>query len=127
MACSLVGFFWSTILLSHATFTVNSLAHRIGRRRFDTPDTSRNSWLVALLTGGANGIGAATVRALHQQGARVFFCDVDVKAGKALEKELAPMVSFSKVDLLKEKEVLRWIENIGKRWEQEAKELRITL
>jgi stearoyl-CoA desaturase (Delta-9 desaturase) len=47
-----VGFFWSTILLSHATFTVNSLAHRIGRRRFDTPDTSRNSWIVALLTGG---------------------------------------------------------------------------
>ncbi len=47
-----VGFFWSTILLSHATFTVNSLAHRIGRRRFATPDTSRNSWIVALITGG---------------------------------------------------------------------------
>ena len=47
-----VGFFLSTILLWHATFTVNSLAHLIGRRRFDTPDTSRNSWVVALVTGG---------------------------------------------------------------------------
>ncbi|HMF84384.1 MAG TPA: fatty acid desaturase [Acidimicrobiia bacterium] len=47
-----VGFFLSTVLLWHATFTVNSLAHVFGRRRYDTPDTSRNSLLVALLTGG---------------------------------------------------------------------------
>ena len=47
-----IGFFLSTILLWHGTFTVNSLAHLVGRRRFDTPDTSRNSWLVALFTGG---------------------------------------------------------------------------
>jgi stearoyl-CoA desaturase (delta-9 desaturase) len=48
----LVGFFLSNVLLWHATFTVNSLAHVFGRRRYDTPDTSRNSFLVALLTGG---------------------------------------------------------------------------
>jgi stearoyl-CoA desaturase (Delta-9 desaturase) len=47
-----VGFLLSTVLLWHATFTVNSLAHVFGRRRYDTPDTSRNSFLVALLTGG---------------------------------------------------------------------------
>jgi stearoyl-CoA desaturase (Delta-9 desaturase) len=47
-----VGFFWSTVLLWHATFTVNSVAHVFGRRRYDTTDTSRNSLLVALLTGG---------------------------------------------------------------------------
>lgn len=47
-----VGFFLSTVLLWHSTFTVNSLAHVFGRRRYDTPDTSRNSLLVALLTGG---------------------------------------------------------------------------
>jgi stearoyl-CoA desaturase (delta-9 desaturase) len=47
-----VGFLLSTVLLWHATFTVNSLAHVFGRRRYDTPDTSRNSLLVALLTGG---------------------------------------------------------------------------
>jgi NAD(P)-dependent dehydrogenase (short-subunit alcohol dehydrogenase family) len=71
---------------------------------------------VVLLTGGANGIGAATVRALHEQGATVCFCDVDVKAGKALEKKLGGSVFFSEVNLLKEQEIWRWIEDVGKRW-----------
>ncbi len=44
------GFFVSTTLLWHGTFLVNSLAHRIGRRRFATRDDSRNSALIALLT-----------------------------------------------------------------------------
>ena len=48
----IVGFFLSTVLLWHATFLVNSVSHVFGRRRFETPDTSRNSLLVALLTGG---------------------------------------------------------------------------
>lgn len=47
-----VGFFWSTVLLWHTTFSINSLAHVFGRRRYDTPDTSRNSLTLALLTGG---------------------------------------------------------------------------
>ncbi len=48
----LFGFFLSTVLLWHATFTVNSLAHVMGRRRYATEDTSRNSVLIALLTMG---------------------------------------------------------------------------
>lgn len=44
------GFFVSTTLLYHATFSVNSVAHRFGRRRFATRDASRNNGLVALLT-----------------------------------------------------------------------------
>jgi stearoyl-CoA desaturase (delta-9 desaturase) len=47
-----VGFFLSTVLLWHATFAVNSLAHVFGRRRYATTDTSRNSFLLALLTSG---------------------------------------------------------------------------
>jgi stearoyl-CoA desaturase (Delta-9 desaturase) len=46
----LIGFFASTVLLWHATFTVNSLAHLMGRRRYATEDTSRNSALIALWT-----------------------------------------------------------------------------
>jgi stearoyl-CoA desaturase (Delta-9 desaturase) len=45
-----VAFAISTVLLWHATFTVNSVAHRLGRRRYDTPDDSRNCWPVALVT-----------------------------------------------------------------------------
>ena len=47
-----IGFFLSTVLLWHATFCVNSLAHVLGRRRYGTPDTSRNSPFVAAITGG---------------------------------------------------------------------------
>ncbi|MHB1846160.1 MAG: acyl-CoA desaturase [Deltaproteobacteria bacterium] len=44
------GFFVSTVVLWHGTFTINSLAHVFGRRRFATSDTSKNSLSLALLT-----------------------------------------------------------------------------
>jgi len=44
------GFFISTVLLWHGTFTVNSLTHMFGRRVYPTEDDSRNNWLVALIT-----------------------------------------------------------------------------
>jgi stearoyl-CoA desaturase (delta-9 desaturase) len=46
------GFFVSTVLLSHSTFTINSLSHLFGKRRFATSDTSRNNLALALLTFG---------------------------------------------------------------------------
>lgn len=45
-----VGFVWSTVLVYHATFSINSLAHVHGRKRYVTGDDSRNNWLLALLT-----------------------------------------------------------------------------
>jgi stearoyl-CoA desaturase (delta-9 desaturase) len=44
------GFFLSTVALYHATYSVNSLAHMFGSRRFATTDESRNNLLVAMLT-----------------------------------------------------------------------------
>src|SRR5690606_37509686 len=46
------GFFVSTVLLYHATFAINSLAHVHGERRYPTRDDSRNSLLLALITMG---------------------------------------------------------------------------
>jgi stearoyl-CoA desaturase (delta-9 desaturase) len=40
------------VLLWHGTFTINSLSHVFGRRRYKTTDTSRNNALLALLTCG---------------------------------------------------------------------------
>jgi stearoyl-CoA desaturase (Delta-9 desaturase) len=51
-SCLVVGFVWSTLLLYHATFCINSLAHVRGSRRYLTGDDSRNNWLLALLTWG---------------------------------------------------------------------------
>jgi stearoyl-CoA desaturase (delta-9 desaturase) len=46
------GFFVSTVVLFHATVTINSLAHRFGRRRYRTRDDSRNNAWLALITFG---------------------------------------------------------------------------
>ena len=47
-----VALFWSTTLLYHVTFAVNSIGHRFGSRRYETNDQSRNSLWLALVTGG---------------------------------------------------------------------------
>jgi stearoyl-CoA desaturase (delta-9 desaturase) len=44
------GFFISTVVCWHATYTINSLSHVFGRQRYRTGDTSRNNWLLAILT-----------------------------------------------------------------------------
>jgi len=44
------GFFVSTVACYHGTYTINSLCHVWGRRRYATGDESRNNWLLALIT-----------------------------------------------------------------------------
>ncbi len=44
------GFVVSTLLLTHATLCINSLAHLYGRRDFETDDHSRNNWFLSLIT-----------------------------------------------------------------------------
>ena len=46
------GFVISTVVLYHCTFTITSLAHRFGSRRFATSDNSRNNFFLAMLTMG---------------------------------------------------------------------------
>jgi len=45
-----VGFFLSTVVLYHATYSINSIAHRFGERRYPTGDESRNNLWLALVT-----------------------------------------------------------------------------
>jgi NAD(P)-dependent dehydrogenase (short-subunit alcohol dehydrogenase family) len=53
----------------------------------------------ALVSGGASGLGAATVRMLVAQGARVVIADVNDKAGQALAQELGSAAAFVKTDV----------------------------
>ncbi len=46
----LVAFVVSTVVLYHATFMINSLAHVFGSRRYETTDDSRNNFALALVT-----------------------------------------------------------------------------
>ncbi len=46
------GFGVSTVILWHCTFSINSMAHLFGKRRYPTTDTSKNNVWLAILTGG---------------------------------------------------------------------------
>lgn len=67
-----------------------------------------------LVTGGAAGIGAAVVRAFHREGAHVFFCDVNQRAGAKLALELGERGTFQRVDLTREREIVDWISGVGR-------------
>ena len=43
------GFFLSTVILWHVTYSINSLTHIWGKQRYNTGDDSKNSFLIALL------------------------------------------------------------------------------
>jgi NAD(P)-dependent dehydrogenase (short-subunit alcohol dehydrogenase family) len=54
---------------------------------------------VAIVTGGANGIGRGTVEVFAEEGARVVIADVDDDAGHTLAKELGDAVAFHYTDV----------------------------
>ena len=57
---------------------------------------------VALVSGGARGLGAAYVRALHEHGARVVIGDLLVEEGTALADELGERARFAHLDVTSE-------------------------
>src|SRR5215213_232677 len=64
--------------------------------------TGRFAGKVAIITGGANGIGAATVRRFVAEGAAVVVADLDAQGGGALSKELGEVVTFVHSDISEE-------------------------
>jgi 3-oxoacyl-[acyl-carrier protein] reductase len=67
---------------------------------------------VALLTGGAAGIGKATATRFVQEGAKVFICDVDKQAGQNTAAELGENCVFSIVDVSDRQAVQEWVEQV---------------
>ncbi|MFC5731211.1 MULTISPECIES: SDR family NAD(P)-dependent oxidoreductase [Nocardioides] len=67
--------------------------------------TGRLSGRVAVVTGGASGIGAATVRRFVDEGAKVVIADVQVDAGEILVKELGDSAIFVRCDVTREEDV----------------------
>jgi fatty-acid desaturase len=94
------GTFLRTTLGLHSTWLVNSATHLFGSRRFETKDDSRNSWWVALLTGGEgwhNNHHAHPVSARH--GLAWYELDVNYLGIWALSKlGLATKVQVAKFD-----------------------------
>ncbi len=65
-----------------------------------------NASTVALVTGGASGLGEATVRRLHEGGAAVVIVDLPTSPGAALAEELGDHVVFSPADVRDEAQLL---------------------
>ena len=70
---------------------------------------------VALITGGASGVGRATALLLAREGARVVISDIDVEAGLALAEEIGPQALFIEHDAGSETDWIRVIDTIRQR------------
>ena len=67
---------------------------------------------LALITGGAAGIGKATASRFLQEGAKVYICDVDEQAGRSTAAELGESCVFSLVDVSDRQIVQDWVEQV---------------
>ena len=70
----------------------------------------------AIITGGASGIGAATVRLFVEQGARVLIVDLQEEKGQELAASLGQEAAFLKVNVTREAEVSGAIDTVVSRW-----------
>ncbi|MET0152756.1 MAG: glucose 1-dehydrogenase [Candidatus Binatia bacterium] len=67
---------------------------------------------VAIITGGASGIGASTTRLFVENGARVVIADVQRDLGEALTRELSPSAVFHRADVSNEDDVRAMVERV---------------
>src|SRR6266545_6458975 len=73
---------------------------------------------VAVVTGGASGIGQATVERLGSEGARVAFLDINVEAGARVEDNLRARMEawYIRCDVLDGAAVEQVMHDVVERW-----------
>jgi 3-oxoacyl-[acyl-carrier protein] reductase len=71
---------------------------------------------VALVTGGAAGIGKSTAQVFAREGAKVVICDVSEELGSELVKTLGADASFYKVDVTNREDVQKWVDDVVARY-----------
>ena len=73
---------------------------------------------VALITGGAAGIGKATVKRFAAEGAKVAFCDVNAEQGFELLNEIGSEHDFRQVNVTDRNIVQGWVDGVVRRYER---------
>jgi len=73
---------------------------------------------VAIVTGGASGIGEGTVRRFVAEGAKVVVADFQADAGQALADELGDAAMFAQVDVTVEDQVAAAVDAAVQAWGQ---------
>ncbi|MYE13334.1 MAG: SDR family oxidoreductase, partial [Gammaproteobacteria bacterium] len=71
---------------------------------------------VALITGAASGMGAATARMFAAEGARVLIADLQEEAGRALAEELGDAGLFERCDVSVEDDVATAVARAEAQW-----------
>jgi 3-oxoacyl-[acyl-carrier protein] reductase len=79
-------------------------------------ETMRLQDRVALITGGAAGIGKATAQRFLEEGAQVVICDVNQQAGDTALQELGPSAAFYRVDVTNRQAVQTWVDEVAARY-----------
>ncbi len=73
---------------------------------------------IALITGGAAGIGYATTKRFIEEGARVVICDVNQEAGEAAVRDLGTEADFYRVDVTERASVDSWVKSVLEKYGQ---------
>jgi 3-oxoacyl-[acyl-carrier protein] reductase len=71
---------------------------------------------VALITGGAAGIGRATAERFAEEGARAVICDLNEAAGQEAIKDLGPQAAFYKVNVADRQAVQTWVDEVAAKY-----------
>lgn len=71
---------------------------------------------VAVITGGAAGIGKATAARFLEEGAQVVICDVNTEAGAAVAEELGEHAEFYQVDVTDRQAVQSWVDGVVQKY-----------
>lgn len=71
---------------------------------------------VALITGGAAGIGKATAQRFAEEGATVVICDLNAAVGEQTAAELGPNARFYPVDVTDRQAVQAWVNDVQARY-----------